>query len=310
MLQGQLRWGFTGQVGYVATRSIRQLAMVDANAGQVLGAGEAGRPLKVKYGREAETDFLQPVGTGHYDSLQAQLQRRFSQGLGLTVNYTWGKAINSVDASDWYLSWERIQPAKYWHLNRALTSFDRTHNLEIMNIWELPFGSGKRWLSNRGRAVSAVVSGWQVNHLMSFMSGRPFTVWASGNLDMPGSNQTADQVKPTVKQLGGIGVGTPFYDPTAYADVTERRFGTSGFNSLRGPGVVNWDFGLFREFSITERFKLQFRMESFNFTNTPHFDIPDTDVTSDSFMEVSGTSALAREDIDERQFRLGLRLSF
>jgi hypothetical protein len=314
MLQKQLGWGFTGQVGYVATRSIRQLAFVDANAGQVLGAGEAGRPLKVRFGRDAETDFIQPVGTGHYDSLQAQLQRRFSQGLGLTVNYTWSKALNAVDASDWYLSWERIQPARYWNLNRAPTSFDRTHNLQIMNIWQLPFGTGKRWLGGHGRAVAAIVSGWQVNSLMSFMSGRPFTVWASGNLDMPGSNQTADQVKPSVTKLGGIGPGNPFYDPTAFADVTERRFGTSGFNSLRGPGTVNWDFGLFREFSLTERFKLQFRAEAFNFTNTPHFQNPEDGWTSpadgEDFMIVNTVTDLAREGIDERQFRFGLRLSF
>ncbi|MCJ7502422.1 MAG: TonB-dependent receptor, partial [Acidobacteriia bacterium] len=313
MLQKQLGWGFTGQVGYVATRSIRQLASVDANAGQVLGAGEAGRPLKARFGRDAETSFVQPVGAGHYDSLQAQLQRRFSQGIGLTVNYTWSKAMNVVDASDWGLGWERIQAVKYWDLNRALTGFDRTHNLQIMNIWELPFGNGKRWLSDKG-VLSKIAGGWQMNSLMSFMSGRPFTVWASGNLDMPGSNQTADQVRPKVARFGGIGPGTPFYDPTAYADVEERRFGTSGFNSLRGPGAVNWDFGVFREFSITERFKLQFRMESFNFTNTPHFANPEDGWTcpcdGEDFMIVNSVTDLAREGIDERQFRFGLRLSF
>jgi hypothetical protein len=313
-LQKELRWGFTGQAGYVATRSIRQLAFVDLNAGQVLGAGDAGRPLDSPFGRDAYTGFLQPAGTGHYDSLQAQLQRRFAQGLGLTVNYTWSKAINVVDASDWGLDWERISAVKYWNLNRALTDFDRTHNLQIMNIWQLPFGKGKRWLASQNRVVDAIVSGWQTNSLISLMSGRPFTVYASGNLDMPGSNQTADQVKPTVQKLGGIGPGTPFYDQSAYADVSGPRLGTSGFNSLRGPGTVNWDFGLFREFSITERFKLQFRMESFNFTNTPHFQNPEDGWTSPSdgedFMIVNTVTDLAREGIDERQFRFGLRLSF
>ena len=310
-LQKELGWGFTGQAGYVATRSIRQLAFLDINAGQVLGAGEAGRPLAAQFGRAAYTGLLVPVGTGHYDSLQAQLQRRFTQGLSMTVNYTWSKAMNVVEASDWGLEWERISAVKYWNLNYAPTDFDRTHNLQIMNLWQLPFGTGKRWLSGSGRAVNAVVSGWQVNSLMSFMSGRPFTVYASGNLDMPGSNQTADQVNPTVKQLGGVGPGTPFYDPTAFADVSGPRLGTTGFNSLRGPGLVNWDFGVTREFSITERWKLQFRMESFNFTNTPHFDVPDGWISDGpDFMTITGVTDLAREGIDERQFRLGLRLSF
>ena len=310
-LQKELGWGFTGQAGYVATRSIRQLAFLDINAGQVLGAGDEGRPLMAKYGRAAYTGLLMPVGTGHYDSLQAQLQRRFTQGLSMTVNYTWGKAMNVVDASDWGLEWERISAVKYWNLNYAPTDFDRTHNLEIMTMLQLPFGTGKRWLSGSGRAVNAVISGWQVNNLMSLMSGHPFTVYASGNLNMPGSNQTADQVRANVARLGGVGVGTPFYDQMAFADVSGPRLGTAGFNSLRGPGLVNWDFGVTREFSITERWKLQFRMESFNFTNTPHFDVPDNYVSDGAdFMTITGVTDLAREGIDERQFRFGLRLQF
>jgi len=317
-LQKELRWGFTGQAGYVATRSIRQLAFVDINAGQVLGAGDDGRPLHNPLsgwpagsaGRDTYTGLLIPVGTGHYDSLQAQLQRRFTQGLGLTVNYTWSKAINMVDASDWGLDWERISAIKYWNLNRALTDFDRTHNVQIMTIWQLPFGKGKRWLASQNRAVDTIVSGWQVNNLVSLMTGRPFTVYASGSLDMPGSNQTADQVGQPNK-LGGIGPGTPFYDQSAFRDVNGPQLGNLGFNTLRGPGLINWDFGLFREFSITERLKLQFRMESFNFTNTPHFDIPDNYVgDGEDFMTVTGVTSLAREGLDERQFRFGLRLQF
>ena len=132
-------------------------------------------------------------------------------------------------------------------------------------------------------------------------------------MNLPGSTQTADQVKLHVTKLGGIG-DTPYYDPTAYAEVTDARFGTSGFNRLRGPGIVNWDFGLFREFRISERWKIQFRGESFNFTNTPHFASPedgDTCVCDGSdFMKISSVTNLAREGIDERQFRFGLRISF
>ncbi|MFB3920612.1 MAG: TonB-dependent receptor domain-containing protein [Terriglobia bacterium] len=307
-LQKELGWGFTGQAGYVATRTIRQLAFLDLNAGQVPGAGDDGRPLFNQFGRAALTGNILPVGTGHYDSLQVQLQRRLTQGLSLAVNYTWSKTINSVDNSDWTPA---IQALPYLGLNRALTSFDRPHNLQIMNIWQLPFGNGKRWLSGQNRVVDAIVSGWQTNTILSLMSGPPFTVSASDNINMPGNTQTADQVKANVTKLGGIGPGTPYYDQSAFADVTAPRFGTSGFNILRGPGIVNWDFGITRDFTITERWKLQFRMESFNFSNTPHFDIPDGSVSDGpDFMTVTGVSDLAREGIDERQFRFGLRLQF
>jgi len=226
----------------------------------------------------------------------------------MTVNYTWGKAINVIDNTDYTPA---VQAAQYFHLNRAVTAFDRTHNLAITNIWELPFGKGRRLLSSRGGVVSAIVSGWQVNNILSLISGPPFTVDADGtSLNLPGSMQTADQVNPVVTKLGGIGE-TPFYDPTAFAEVTEARFGTSGFNTLRGPGIVNWDFGLFREFKVSERIRIQFRMESFNFTNTPHFDIPDNCVCDGGdFMKITSVTNLAREGIDERQFRFGLRIGF
>ena len=130
------------------------------------------------------------------------------------------------------------------------------------------------------------------------------------SLNLPGSNQTADQVKPVVK-LGGAGSGTPYDDPSSFAEVNEARFGNTGYNILRAPGVFNWDFGLTREFSITSGVKLQFRMEAFNFTNTPHLGIPDNNVGDGAdFMTITGVQDLAREGIDERQFRLGFRLVF
>jgi hypothetical protein len=104
--------------------------------------------------------------------------------------------------------------------NRALTGSDRTHNLGITNVWQLPVGPGRRWLNEKS-ALSRIFGGWQINNMISIMSGVPFSVFADGtSLNLPGSNQTADQVKPDVQKLGGTGRGTPYYDPTAFAEVT------------------------------------------------------------------------------------------
>ena len=123
-------------------------------------------------------------------------------------------------------------------------------------------------------------------------------------LNAPGNTQTADQVKPVVEKLGGIGPGQPFFDPSAFAAPVGVRFGTSGRNILRGPGVVNLDLGVFRRFPIREQFKLEFRAEASNFTNTPHFNNPSANVSAANFLVV--TSAVP----DQRQVRLGLRLSW
>jgi hypothetical protein len=318
-LQKQLGLGFVAEAGYVATRQVRQLGYLDINAGQVIGADQAGRPLLQRFGRTAATTFIAPLGTGQYDGLQARLERRFTGGLHLSAHYTWSKAIGPVDNTD---SSPSVKAKSYFARNRVPRGYDRPHNLQITGIWDLPFGKGKRWLNGRA-PLSVLASGWQVNNLLSFYSGSPFTVTSSANsLLLPGSSQTADQIKPSVAKIGGAGKGQSFFDPFAFAPVTDARFGTAALNSIRGPGVANWDFGLFREFAMRERWKLQFRAEAFNFSNTPHFANPGANRSNLSlnpdgsvrdlggYTEITSTINLARDGIDERQFRVGLRLSF
>ncbi|MBI1897730.1 MAG: TonB-dependent receptor [Acidobacteria bacterium] len=317
-LQKELLWGFVGQAGYVATRSVRQLGYLDINAGQVIGAGRSGQPLNQQFGRTAATTLVTPFGTNRYDSLQATLERRFANGFQMGTAYTWSKVIGNNDNSD---SGPAVRALRYFDRNHVVRGYDRTHNFQVTNIVELPFGPGKRWLA--GGVGAALFGGWQVNSLLSLVTGTPFSVGSSGNsLDLPGSSQTADQVKPTVEKLGGVGKGQSYFDPLAFQPVTEARFGNTGHNILRGPGIANWDFGLFRRFEVTERYKLEFRMEAFNFTNTPHLGNPGTNVSNfnptvtdplkrfGGYTEITGIANTGRDGIDERQFRLGLRLSF
>lgn len=153
------------------------------------------------------------------------------------------------------------------------------------------------------------------------MSGLPFSITSDdSSLDLPGSTQRADQIKSSVAMPQGTGPGQSWFDPLAFQEVTAPRFGNAGFNSLRGPHLYNLD-GVFRDFAITARVRLQFRAEAFNFTNTPHFDLPGNNVSDmvlnngrvadlGGFSEITSVTNLAREGIDERQFRFGLRLAF
>ncbi len=306
-LQKELGWGFTGQLGYVATRQTRMLGFKDINAGQILGAGTPGEPLFAAWGRSAPTINIVPVGSGHYDSLQAVLHRRFTGGLLLQVNYTYSHSIGSNDNSD---GSPHIQIENLMYLNQATNGFDRTHSLQIMHVWELPFGKGKKFLSNGG-AAGFIAGGWQLSGMASFISGQPFSVYSNGSgFNTPGSDQTGDQVMSSITKLGGVGIGQPYYDPAAFANPNAPRLGTSGFNILRAPGIANYDLSVSRDFNLNERFRLQFRMDSFNFTNTPHLSAPRNTLGSSSFMTIHGVSSLAREGIDERQFEFGLKLFF
>ncbi len=312
-VQRRLGWGFVGDAGYVATRQIRQLGYQQLNWSPV-GGGNPGRQLFSRFGRTANTRAVAPIGGSHYDSLQAQLQRRFAQGVSVGVAYTFGKAITTsgVDVSD---GTPPIAIPEYYYLNKSVAGFDRKHNLQITNITDLPFGPGKRWLNQNG-VLAAIAGGWQANSIVSLMSGRPFSVTASAtSLNAPFSTQRADQVKPEVAIPGGVGRGQPYFDPTAFAPVNSARFGTAGFNSMRGPGRANWDFGLFRNFRFSERWQMQFRAESFNLTNTPQFGNPGANVSSAQFnpngsiRNLNGFAEITSAS-EERQFSLGLRLSF
>ncbi len=329
VLEKSLGWGFTASAGYIATRTVGQSGQINLNAGLV-GGGTASQPLNQKFGRVASTNLQNGMANSHYDSLQMTLKRRFSNGLQVQANYTWGKAVGLAGLGGDNDGTLAISEPNFRHLNRGILAINIPQNLQLTGAWELPFGKGKRWGSDNA-VVSALAGGWQLSWLYGAFTGYPFSVTASGtSLNAPGSTQRADQVKSEVKKLGGIGVGNPYYDPTAFAPVTTARFGTAGFNILTSPGTANLDLGLFREFRITEALKLQFRVEAFNATNTPHFAAPGGNVSSPSrdaagniltdpatgllrlngFMEVTGTRQFGREGIDERIFRFGARLSF
>jgi len=316
--QKELRYGFTAQAGYVATRSTDMDTTVAINAGQFPGAGAAGQPLNILYGKTTAVSVFEPVGTNRYDSLQARLERHFIRGFQFAASYTWSKAIGPTANDD---SGLREPAPAYWSMNRVVQNFDRTQNLSLTGMWELPFGKGKAHFSNGGVAA-AVLGGWRVNSIASFMTGLPFSVSASGSsLNMPSATQRANQVLPNVQILGNIGSTVSYFNPLAFAPVTTPTFGNAGFNSLRGPGVVSMDLAVSRDFPIKERFKLQFRFESFNFLNTPHFGLPSTNVSNmvlnpdgtvknlGGYSTITSTQNLGR-DFDERHIQFDLRLSF
>jgi hypothetical protein len=297
----EFRPGLKGEIGYVATRQTRQLGFRELNYAPI-GGGAANQILNRQFGRTANTRLITPVGDTRYDSLQTRLQRHFSGWYSFEAAYTWGKSITTsgTNNSDSVLP---INIPEFYHLNRALSGFDRTHNLQVTNITHLPFGRGRQLLADRG-VLTAIASGWQISNVISLMSGQPFSIGSSGaSLNAPGNSQRADRVKETLEKPGGIGAGQPWFDPTAFAPVNEARFGTAGFNSVRGPGVANWDLGLHRSFQLRGEMTLQLRAEAFNVTNTPKFNNPRSTAGSSGFGEIFSSYG-------EREMRLGLRLGF
>jgi hypothetical protein len=288
-------------VGYVGSHSVHLLADYDINAGYP-GATLANLPYNRAYGRTVATNMWDGYLSSNYHSLQVAVNRSFSKGLMVKAAYTYSHTIDYTDDDGWAsVSWNW---APVFQRNRATAGFDREHVLQIGWVYELPFGKGKT-LANSGVAA-AVLGGWQVNGIMAAYTGTPFTVSDSTPLNAPSNAQTANQVKSVVQRLGNVGPGTYYYDPTAFASVgIINTFGSSGRNILRNPGVWNTDLMINREFVFTERLRMQFRGEFFNFPNTSHFNGPaSTNVTGGTnFMSI-------RSSYGERQIRFGLRFQW
>ena len=292
------------EVGYVGTQTTNQLGDTEGNAAEPGGV----QPLAAKYGRTASTLLWDGQFSANYHALQVAVNRRFANGLFIKGAYTWSKAINMTDDTGW--AGLTFNSPSQRGRNRALAGYDIPHNFNIGAAYELPFGKGKKWASDG--AAGAVLGGWQLSGILNSVQGRPFTVTAdAGSAAAPnGGAQTPDQIG-NVKKVGGVGstvVGVPdelFIDPSAFRLVTGApRYGSTGRNTLRGPGYGNLDVSLLRTFRITEGTTLDFRVDAFNFTNTPHFNNPNSNMSGGRFMVI--TSALQ----DQRQFRFGLRLGF
>lgn len=293
-------------VGYVGTASVNGFAFLDVNASQIPGSGNDGRPLYQQFGRTATTRNWDGRTHSTYHSLQTSVNRRLTGGLLIKAAYTWSHAIDMASYSDWTeFNWNA---ASVFSRNRASSNFNIPHTFQLGYVYELPFGKSKKWATSG--VPSAILGGWQFNGLFAAYMGRQYTITASGaSLNMPGNTQTADQVKTDVAKLGLVGDDGTWFDTSAFARPTGVRFGTVGRNTMRGPGVINTDLSLYRTFKLNERMNLQFRGESFNLSNTPHFANPNGNANSSNFGRILATQS-ADAFGRSREFRFGLRFGF
>jgi hypothetical protein len=293
--------GFVAEAAYVGTRGIRAPTNQNLNAAPA-GGGSAGRYLNALFNANcsssptvncwSDINSFSPHQNTYYDALQTRISRRMGSGNIVGFVYTWSKSIDSEDNEELAsLSWP--YPA-YYNRNKALAGFDRPSNSDLYGVYALPFGKTKRWATSG--IANKLAGGWQANWVLTRASGTPMTLTGGGSsLNAPGNTETVNQVGPStlVKGIGPV-TGQPacpattlschYFDPSAFTGVATGTvaFGNTGRDIIRGPGFFDLDASLFRDFRLTERFKLQIRAECFSLTNTPHFANPGTTWTSGS----------------------------
>ena len=299
-LQRQLPFQLALELAYVGNKGTGITGVYNMNPGLQIGAGAAGQPFNILFGRRDAINNIFFGTNSNYHSLQSKLDRRFSNGFALTTAYTWSKAIDSIGADNGGFRYY-INPQR----NRARADGDVRHVFVQSYLYELPFGKGKKMLTSG--PMSWIAGGWQVNGILTVQTGPPFNLGVPGGiLNAPG-NANDPNLIGTYSATKGVGPHTQWFDRNAFAQPAAGTFGNIGRNTFTGPGLFNLDASLFRRISITERWKAELRLESFNVTNTPKFNNPNGDITSPNFGRVVGAQGAPN---GPREVQLGLKITF
>jgi hypothetical protein len=298
----------TAEGGYVGTHAVHTMTAVNIN-GSLPGTGTAGRQLYPYI--TSDMNSYAPFGSMKYNAFQSRLRKRIGSGF-IGVSYTFSKTLDIADNGDSALF--RAFPESY-SLNKGLAGFDRTHTFQLYHVYQLPFGKGHALL-NHGM-VAEIVGGFQISGTLSRYSGLPFSIGSSANLNAGGQTQSANQINPVVKILGGHDAQDPYFDGTAFANPTCVCLGTTGRDILRGPGVFNINQSVSRTFSLKEgKVRLQLVGEAFNLTNTPSFSNPGATFTTPTvnaagaITSYGGYSTISSTTSQARQLQVGGYLRF
>ncbi len=236
----------------------------------IYGANISRANLLRPYPQFANVNIHEPVGYSWYHSLQMRAEKRLSRGFTTQFSYTWSKAMEATE----FMNDQDLTPYE------VVSALDRTHRITASGIWELPFGKGRNWGSNWNPFVNGVLGGWQLNTAWQHQSGQPL---GFGNVIFNGDlkNVVLPRDQKSVDQWFNLNAGFERNNALQLAS-NLRRFPIR-FNGIRGPVQDRLDFGLIKNFQLTERFRLQFRAETFNALNFANKANPNTSVTSGAF---------------------------
>ena len=235
--------------------------------------------------------------TANTQQLQLSARRRFVSGLSFEGEFSWTKMLDNGS-----------YPEGPWPTDNRNIRLDRGNDAYVRPLffvgnytYELPFGKGRHFLGSASRPLDLLVGGWQTSGIFTIGNGLPFSLnfdsslpnWPSNYADKVGNPHVSN---PSLAQ---------WFNQAAYAAPAPYTFGNAAPYSLSGPGYFNWDMGVFKQFSLSERFKLTFRSDLMNVLNHPNFTNPNNDISNtDQVGKITWTSG------NPRAVQFALRLAF
>jgi hypothetical protein len=315
-------WHFTVQrelakdlvldAGYVGNRGTHLMILADWN--QARPNSSLAENLSLQARRPIQNfgaiEVAYGAGYSNYNALQLKLEKRYSAGLTFINSFTWSKGIDNasghLEANNGDNSRANIRDLAH---EKGLSGYDQPFNDTLSGVYALPFGRGKRFGGSWNRLVDGALGGWQLTLINTLTSGLPLNITYSptGQFQVSG----LPSVRPN--QVLGASLVTPegqrttsnYLDKNAVTVPTDpsKPFGTLARNAARGYGLFQLDLGLHKEFTLTERARLQLRSEMFNLTNQTNFGPPATGISGSNYGSITST-------FPARQVQFAMRLAF
>lgn len=280
-------------------RNLNQRAVItNPNGSQAAGA----RP----YPAFGDIQWMENRVGSTYNSLQARLEKRFSSGVTALVSYTWGKALTGspdhISTSGGGAGFDtgtfrEPQNGLNTRADRGLAEFDVLHRFVASYVWELPFGRGRRFGNDWNTAADLLLGGWQVTGIHAMQTGLGLTATLGGAsvLNIGGERRARPNLVGEPELPESERTIARWFNTSAFAAFSPapQAFGNAGVGIMRGPGLINFDYTLAKNFNVTEQRYFQFRTELFNAFNRANFGPPNIARDSAGFGQIL-TAANAR----------------
>jgi hypothetical protein len=329
-IQHQLPGNMLLDVAYVGTRGLRLWDNESSNLDQPQQPLDSNFGPAPNYGRpyysvQPNLSLIYPIDLPHFDSfyngLEVKFEKRFSNGLTFRTAYTWSKDLGTGQGTPG----GAIQDSYNVATERGYVEPDFRHRFVASWVYQLPFGRGKTFGGNWNRGTDTILGGWDLTGIAVARTGEAETAIVSYDDTNTGSfapwpNRVGNPYNFSYGQAIQAAMGCPvghqsltcFYNPAAFVlpplapgQTFAREFGNGGNGNLRGPSQVNFDLGLMKNFSLTERQKLTLRAEFFNIGNHPQFEIPNNNP------DISGGQSItATLPNNQREIQFALKWNF
>lgn len=298
-VQRELIQDMTLEVGYVGSANRDLVGYHEVNNAYAPGPGTVdSRRIVQGFGSMV---MGQNIFSAEYDAMQVKLAKRFSRGLQIMANYTWGKSMDEQSALGTNYKYQDVH-------NRAAdwsrSFYDIKHLFKIGYVYDMPFGRGRTFGGNWSRAIDAVLGGWAVEGIAQIQSGQP--VYIRTGVDQANVGGTYE--RPDVVRNPNLPVGQRtvdrWFDTLAFVLPKPYTFGNSGANIVEADGRQVLDLSIAKKFPITEKQAITFRGEFFNFPNHVNFALPGATLTAPaSFGTITAATSA-------RQIQFALRYTF